>query len=60
VENWLYEQIKHFNIFMLIVILCITSVISKLNLTKQMRELQRDLHGEFEEIKDEIRGNAKK
>ena len=59
-ERWLWLQLEHFNILMLVVILLLTSMFSKSNLTKEIKELKRDLHSEFEEIKDEIRGHSKK
>ena len=58
-EKWLWLQLEHFNILMLVVILFFTSMLSKANLTKEIKEQNRDLHNEFEEIKDEIRGHKK-
>ena len=58
-EKWMYLQLEHFNILMLIVILFFTSMLSKANLTKEIKEQNRDLRNEFEEIKDEIRGHKK-
>lgn len=58
-EKWLWLQLEHFNILMLVVILFFTSMLSKANLTKEIKEQNRDLRNEFEEIKDEIRGHKK-
>ena len=58
-ERWLWLQLEHFNILMLVVILFFTSMLSKMNLTKEIKEQNRDLRNEFEEIKDEIRGHKK-
>ena len=58
-DKWLWLQLEHFNILMLVVILFFTSMLSKMNLTKEIKEQNRDLRNEFEEIKDEIRGHKK-
>jgi hypothetical protein len=59
-KEWLYLQFEHFNVLMLVVFFIFSTVLSKANLTKQLKEQSQELYCELEEIKDEIRGNAKK
>ena len=59
-KDWLYSQFEHFNVLMLVVFFIFSTLLSKANLTKQLKEQSQELYCELEEIKDEIRGNAKK
>lgn len=59
-KEWLYYQFEHFNVLMIIVFFIFSTVLSKANLTKSLKEQSQELYAEFEELKDEIRGNAKK
>lgn len=59
-KEWLLSQFEHFNVLMLLVFFIFSTVLSKANLTKQLKEQSQELYAEFEEIKDEIRGNASK
>lgn len=59
-KEWLYFQFEHFNVLMIIVFFIFSTVLSKANLTKSLKEQSQELYAEFEELKDEIRGNAKK
>lgn len=59
-KEWLFSQFEHFNILMLVVFFIFSTVLSKSNLQKQLKEQSQELYCELEEIKDEIRGNAKK
>jgi hypothetical protein len=59
-KEWLLSQFEHFNVLMLIVFFLFSTILSKANLTKQLKEQSQELYCELEEIKDEIRGNAKK
>ena len=59
-KEWLYYQFEHFNVLMIIVFFIFSTFLSKANLTKQLKEQSQELYAEFEELKDEIRGNAKK
>lgn len=59
-KDWLYSQFEHFNVLMLVVFFIFSTLLSKANLTKQLKEQSQELYCELEEIKDEIRGNARK
>jgi hypothetical protein len=59
-KEWLYYQFEHFNVLMILVMVIIVTAISKSNNIKMLKEQSQELYAEFEEIKDEIRGNAKK
>ncbi len=45
---------------MIVVMVIIVVSISKANNIKMLKDQSQELYAEFEEIKDEIRGNAKK
>jgi hypothetical protein len=45
---------------MILVMVIIVTAISKANNTKLLKEQSQELYAEFEEIKDEIRGNSKR
>ena len=59
-KEWLFYQFEHFNVLMLMVIFVFTTVLSRANLQKQLKEQSQELYAEFEELKDEIRGNSRK
>lgn len=59
-REWLIQQFEHFNVLMLLVFFVFTTFLSKANLTKQLKEQSQEIYAEFEELKDEIRGNARK
>lgn len=59
-KDWLYFQFQHFNVLMLMVIFVFTSVLSRANLIKQLKEQSQEIYKWHEELKDEIRGNSKK
>lgn len=59
-KEWLYYQFEHFNILMILVMVIIVTMISKANNIRMLKDQSQELYAEFEEIKDEIRGNAKK
>lgn len=54
-KEWIYYQIEHFNVLMLTVIFVFTTVLSKANVQKMLKEQSQELYAEFEELKDEIR-----
>jgi hypothetical protein len=58
--NWLINQIEEFNVLMLIFIIVFNSVLSRANTQKLLKEQSIELYNDFEELKDEIRGNTKK
>lgn len=45
---------------MLLVMIIFVTAMSKANTQKMLKEQSQELYAEFEEIKDEVRGNAKK
>ena len=55
-KEWLYYQLEHFNIFMILVMIIFVSGLSRANLQKQLKAQNEEVYKEFEEIKDEIRG----
>jgi hypothetical protein len=60
VKEWLLSQFEHFNVLMLIVFFLFSTILSKSNITKLLKEQSQELYGEFEEIKDVIREERKK
>lgn len=59
-KEWFYYQFAHFNILMLAVIFIFNVWMAKANTQKLLKEQSQELYNELEEIKDEIRGNARK
>lgn len=57
---WLIDQITDFNILMFVAIIIFNSALSRANTVKLLKEQSQELYAEFEEIKDEIRGNTRK
>jgi DNA integrity scanning protein DisA with diadenylate cyclase activity len=57
---WLIEQITEFNVIMFVAIIIFTTSLSRANTVKLLKEQSQELYAEFEEIKDEIRGNTRK
>jgi hypothetical protein len=60
VKEWLISQFEHFNVLMLAVIFVFQVIMAKSNTVKLLKEQSQEIYAEFEEIKDEIRGNTKK
>lgn len=58
--TWLIDQIQHFNVLMFIAIVLFSSVLSRFNTTKLLKEQSQELYNDFEELKDEIRGNTQR
>jgi hypothetical protein len=59
-KEWLFGQFETLNIFTIIIMITFVTAMSKSNTQKMLKELSQELYAEFEELKDEIRGNAKK
>jgi hypothetical protein len=59
-KEWLLSQFEHFNVFMILIMIIFVSFLSKTNTQKMLKEQSQELYAEFEEIKDEIRGNTRK
>lgn len=57
---WLIDQITDFNILMFVAIIIFNTALSKANLQKMLKEQSQELYNDFEELKDEIRGNTRK
>lgn len=58
--DWIIKQITDFNVLMLFVFFIFSTVLSKANMQKQLKEQSQELYNELEEIKDEIRGNTRR
>ncbi len=56
--QWLVQQITEFNVLMFVAIIIFNSALSKVNMQKMLKEQSQELYNDFEEIKDEIRGNT--
>ena len=59
-KEWLLSQFEHFNALTILVMITFVTALSKANTQKMLKEQSQELYAEFEEIKDEIRGNTKK
>lgn len=59
-EQWLIHQFYNVNFVGLFVMILFVTAMSKANTQKMLKEQSQELYNELEEIKDEIRGNAKK
>lgn len=59
-KEWLYYQFEHFNVLMILVMILFVTAMSKSNTQRMLKEQSQELYAEFEELKDEIRGNTKK
>ena len=53
--EWWVDQLKHFNVLMLIVMITFVTAMSKSNMNKQLKKQSEEIYKDFEEIKDEIR-----
>ena len=59
-KEWIFDQIYHFNVIIFISIMIFNVALSKQNTTKLLQTQTKELYFEIEELKDEIRGQAKK
>ena len=59
-KEWLYYQFEHFNVLTIFVVIIFVTAMGKANNSKMLKEQSQELYAEFEELKDEIRGNTKK
>lgn len=57
--DWLAHQITNFNVLTFIAIVIFNTALSKANTTKLLKEQSQEFYTQVEELKDEIRGNAK-
>lgn len=56
--QWLVQQITEFNVLMFVAIIIFNTALSNANMQKMLKEQSQELYNDFEEIKDEIRGNT--
>jgi ABC-type transporter MlaC component len=59
-KEWLLHQFESFNILMILVMIIFVTATSKANTQRMLKEQSQELYNELEELKDEIRGNARK
>lgn len=59
-KEWIMGQIENINLLTIFIMIMFVTAMSKANTTKLLKEQSQELYNELEEIKDEIRGNAKK
>lgn len=59
-REWLFDQFYRFNFLTIFVMITFVTAMSRANLTKQLKAQNEEVYKEFEELKDEIRGNAKR
>jgi hypothetical protein len=52
--NWLHDQIYHFNILSIIALVTITTILSKMNLKKEVGYIRDDLYQVADEIKEKL------
>lgn len=57
--DWITEQFETLNVLSIIIMIIFVTALSKANTQKMMKEQSQELYAEFEEIKDEIRGNSR-
>lgn len=54
--NWLIHQVENFNLLTIIVMIIFVTSMSKANTVKLLKAQSEEFYKEFEEVKDEIRG----
>lgn len=54
--DWLTKQFTEFNVLTIVVMITFVTTMSKANTNKQLKAQSEEFYKEFEEIKDEIRG----
>jgi hypothetical protein len=57
--DWITEQFETLNVLSIVIMIIFVTVLSKANTQKMLKEQSQELYAEFEEIKDEIRGNSR-
>ena len=55
-KEWIWSQFTHFNVLTIIVMIGFVTAMSKSNMNKQLKKQSEEIYNEFEEVKDEIRG----
>jgi hypothetical protein len=54
--SWIIHQIENFNLLTIIVMITFVTNMSKANTIKLLKAQSEEIYKEFEEVKDEIRG----
>jgi energy-converting hydrogenase Eha subunit H len=54
--SWIVSQFENFNLLTIIVMITFVTTMSKANTNKQLKAQSEEIYKEFEEVKDEIRG----
>jgi len=54
--DWIIDQFKNFNLLTIIVMITFVTTMSRANMIKQLKAQSEEIYKEFEEVKDEIRG----
>lgn len=57
--DWITGQFETLNVLSIVIMIIFVTVLSKANTQKMLKEQSQELYAEFEEIKDEIRGNSR-
>lgn len=57
---WIVHQITEFNVLMFVAFIFFNTALSRANMQKMLKEQSQELYNDFEELKDEIRGNTRK
>jgi hypothetical protein len=59
-KEWVFHQVYDLNVIILISVMIFNIALSKNNTQKLLQNQSKELYLEIEELKDEIRGMAKK
>jgi|1185.fasta_scaffold1296197_2 hypothetical protein len=54
--SWLIHQFETFNLITIVVMITFVTTMSRANMIKQLKAQSEEIYKEFEEVKDEIRG----
>lgn len=55
IAHWLHDQVYHLNIITIFVIITVSTTISRMTMTKELKALSEEIYRNIEEVKDEIR-----
>lgn len=58
--HWITHQFAELNLVAIIIIFTFVTAMSKANSVKLLKEQSQEIYNQFEELKDEIRGQSKK
>jgi hypothetical protein len=54
--NWIVDQFENCNLLTILIMIIFVTSMSKANTMKQLKAQSEEIYKEFEEVKDEIRG----